>query len=188
MNESKNRFLWSTKISHRKIFQNRKQKKKNFLQTAEELALWDKQKRWQQTAEKFKERLRVKTEDYEKLETSNKKLRAVVSCMEREKWYLRSKLRCENGCLVGSLSARPGTLGHTDVLENLQRECLTLRSRVRELTDRLEEADMEQLVMKIESQGRKILALETTTKVIHVFLYLFSFFKSMMEFLHRSGK
>ncbi|XP_046435026.1 centrosomal protein of 290 kDa [Neodiprion fabricii] len=134
------------------------------LKTAEELALWDKQKRWQQTAEKFKEKLKDKTEEYNKLQANHEKLRAVVSCMEREKWYLRSKLRCENGCLIGSLSARPRTLNHTDILEDLQHECHTLRSRVRELTDRLESADTSQLILQIEAQRRQISSLETVTK------------------------
>ncbi|XP_046753485.1 centrosomal protein of 290 kDa [Diprion similis] len=134
------------------------------LKTAEELALWDKQKRWQQTAEKFKEKLKEKTEEYKKLQANHEKLRAVVSYMEREKWYLRSKLRCENGCLIGSLSARPGTLNHTDILEDLQHECHTLRSRVRELTDRLESADTSQLILQIEAQRRQISSLEAVTK------------------------
>lgn len=85
--------------------------------------------------------------------------------MEREKWYLRSKLRCENGCIAGSISARPGASSSTDVLDDLQHECITLRGRVRELTDRLEEADTSQLIMKIEAQRRQISALEAVTKV-----------------------
>ncbi|XP_020710825.2 centrosomal protein of 290 kDa isoform X2 [Athalia rosae] len=134
------------------------------LKTAEELALWDKQKRWQQTADKFKEKLKEKTEEFDKLQANYERLRTLVSCMEREKWYLRSKLRCENGCIVGSLSARPGNLSHPDVLEDLQHECHTLRNRVRELEDRLENADTSELMIKLEAQRRHISALENVTK------------------------
>ncbi|XP_078036495.1 centrosomal protein 290kDa isoform X1 [Augochlora pura] len=53
--------------------------------TAEELMLWEKQKKWQQTAEKLKQKLKEKTEEYTKLLSSYDKLRLVVTCMEREK-------------------------------------------------------------------------------------------------------
>ncbi|XP_015607794.1 centrosomal protein of 290 kDa isoform X2 [Cephus cinctus] len=132
--------------------------------TAEELALWDKQKRWQQTAEKFKDKLKEKTEEYKKLQTNYEKLRSVISCMEREKWYLKSKLRFENGSIIGGLSARPVTALQYNIIEDLQRECDTLRDRVKELTDRLDNEDNTQLLCKIQEQRRHIAALEAVTQ------------------------
>ncbi|XP_012276740.1 centrosomal protein of 290 kDa [Orussus abietinus] len=129
--------------------------------TAEELALWDKQKKWQQTAEKLKEKLKEKTEEGKRLQTTCDKLRSVISCMDREKWYLKSKLRVENGTVSGGLSSRPVSDFQFNVIENLQVECETLRERVKQLTDRLENEENSQLIRKIEEQRRRIAALET---------------------------
>ncbi|XP_015431660.1 PREDICTED: centrosomal protein of 290 kDa [Dufourea novaeangliae] len=89
--------------------------------TAEELSLWEKQKKWQQTAERLKEKLKEKTEEYMKLLSNYDKLRSVVTCMEREKWYLKGKLRMENGTVAGGLSARPMTTVQQNVMEELQK-------------------------------------------------------------------
>ncbi|KAG7212966.1 hypothetical protein KM043_002306 [Ampulex compressa] len=132
--------------------------------TAEELSLWEKQKRWQQTAERLKERLKEKTEEYAKLLSNYEKLRSVVSCMEREKWYLKSKLKIEGNSRAGSLSARPISAVHPTLVDDLQKECQTLRDRVKELTDRLENEDNEQLMQKIDEQKRRIAALEAVSE------------------------
>ncbi|XP_076288209.1 centrosomal protein 290kDa [Lasioglossum baleicum] len=128
--------------------------------TAEELLLWEKQKKWQQTAEKLKQKLKEKTEEYTKLLSSYEKLRLVVTCMEREKWYLKSKLKMENGTIVGGLSARSATTAQQNVMEQLQKECQILRERIKELTDRFETEDNQKLLLKIEEQKRRIAALE----------------------------
>ncbi|XP_076656438.1 centrosomal protein 290kDa [Halictus rubicundus] len=128
--------------------------------TAEELLLWEKQKKWQQTAEKLKQKLKEKTEEYTKLLSSYEKLRLVVTCMEREKWYLKSKLKTENGTIIGGLSARSATTAQQNVVEQLQKECQVLRERIKELTDRFETEDNEKLLLKIEEQKRRIAALE----------------------------
>ncbi|XP_017893114.1 centrosomal protein of 290 kDa [Ceratina calcarata] len=130
------------------------------LKTAEELALWEKQKKWQQMAERFKEKLKEKTDEYTKLQASHEKLRSVVSCMEREKWYLKSKLKLEN-TMAGSLSARPV---QQNVMEELQKECQILRERIKELSDRLENEDNEKLLLKVEEQKRRIAALEIVSQ------------------------
>ncbi|XP_034174302.2 centrosomal protein 290kDa [Osmia lignaria lignaria] len=131
--------------------------------TAEELSLWEKQKKWQQTAEKLKEKLKEKTEEYTKLLSNHEKLRSVVSCMEREKWYLKSKLKSEN-TMAGNLSARPLTSTQQNLMEELQKECQILRDRIKELTDRLENEDNEKLLLKIEEQKRRIAALEIVSQ------------------------
>ncbi|KOC58823.1 Centrosomal protein of 290 kDa [Habropoda laboriosa] len=132
--------------------------------TAEELSLWEKQKKWQQTAEKLKEKLKEKTEEHVKLQSSYDKLRSVVSCMEREKWYLKSKLKLENNAIAGGLSARPMTNAQRNVMEELQKECQILRERIKELSDRLENEDKEKLLLKIDEQKRRIAALEIVSQ------------------------
>ncbi|XP_054003238.1 centrosomal protein of 290 kDa isoform X1 [Hylaeus anthracinus] len=134
------------------------------VKTAEELSLWEKQKKWQQTAEKLKEKLKEKTDEYTKLLSSYDKLRSVVMCMEREKWYLKSKLKMENSTIAGGLSARPIATTQQSVTEELQKECQNLRERVKELTDRLENEDNEKLLLKIEEQKRRIAALEVVSQ------------------------
>ncbi|XP_033329753.2 centrosomal protein 290kDa isoform X1 [Megalopta genalis] len=128
--------------------------------TAEELLLWEKQKKWQQTAEKLKQKLKEKTEEHTKLLSSYDKLRLVVTCMEREKWYLKRKLKMENGVIAGGLSARSVPITQQNVMEQLQNECHVLRDRIKELTDRLENEDSEKLLLKIDEQKRRIAALE----------------------------
>lgn len=140
---------------------------KYLAQTAEELSLWEKQKKWQQTAEKLKEKLKEKTDEYTKLLSSYDKLRSVVMSMEREKWYLKSKLKTENSTVAGCLSARPMTTTQQSVTEELQKECQALRERTKELTDRLENEENDKLLLKIEEQRRRIAALEHVSQVSH---------------------
>ncbi|XP_011701872.1 PREDICTED: centrosomal protein of 290 kDa isoform X2 [Wasmannia auropunctata] len=133
--------------------------------TAEELSLWEKQKKWQQTAEKLKEKLKGKTDEYEKLLANYEKLRSVVSCMEREKWYLRSKLKFEGDTLSGTLSGRPiSNIQRNTVEEQLEKECRILRDRVKELTDRLEKESNEHLMLEIAELKRHNAALEAVSQ------------------------
>lgn len=131
--------------------------------TAEELLLWEKQKKWQQTAEKLKEKLKEKTDEYAKLLSNYEKLRSVVACMEREKWYLKSKLKTENNIVGENTSAR-STIVHQNIMQELQKECQTLRDHIRELSNRLENENSEKLLLQIEEQKRHIAALETVSQ------------------------
>ncbi|XP_050465506.1 centrosomal protein of 290 kDa-like isoform X1 [Cataglyphis hispanica] len=133
--------------------------------TAEDLSLWEKQKKWQQTAEKLKEKLKEKTNEYEKLLTNYEKLRSVVSCMEREKWHLRSKLKLESDTVSGNSSARPvSTIQLNTIEKELEKECRILRERVKELTDRLEKESNEHLILEIAELKRHNAALEAVTQ------------------------
>lgn len=128
--------------------------------------MWEKQKKWQQTAEKLKEKLKEKTNEYEKLLTNYEKLRSVVSCMEREKWHLRSKLKLESDTVFGNLSARPiSTIQLNTIEKELEKECRILRERVKELTDRLEKESNEHLILEIAELKRHNAALEAVTQV-----------------------
>lgn len=130
------------------------------------MALWEKQKKWQQTAEKLKEKLKEKTEELQKLQTNHEKLRSVVSCMEREKWYLRSKLKLEkNGMSSGFTFYPPVSTADLNIVEDLQKECDLLKSRINELTERLVNEDNDQLRNIIEEQKSRISALEPVAEV-----------------------
>ncbi|XP_018356859.1 PREDICTED: centrosomal protein of 290 kDa-like [Trachymyrmex septentrionalis] len=132
--------------------------------TAEELLLWEKQKKWQQAAEKLKEKLKEKTDEYEKLLANYEKLRSVVSCMEREKWHLKSKLKVESDTVSGA-SGRPiSNIQYNTVEEQLEKECRILRERVKELTDRLEKESNEHLMLEIAELKRHNTALEAVSQ------------------------
>lgn len=136
--------------------------------------MWEKQKKWQQTAEKLKENLKEKTNEYEKLSTNYEKLRSVVSCIEREKWYLRSKLKlATDTVLIGNLSSRPISNVQHNAMEELEKECRILRERVKELTDRLEIENNEHLMLEISELKRHNTVLETVSKVIDVLYIIF---------------
>lgn len=124
--------------------------------------MWEKQKKWQQTAEKLKAKLKEKTDEYEKLLTNYEKLRSIVSCMEREKWHLRSKLKFESD----TSSGRPfSNIQYNTVEEQLEKECRILRERVKELTDRLEKESNEHLMLEIAELKRHNAALEAVSQV-----------------------
>lgn len=131
--------------------------------------MWEKQKKWQQTAEKLKEKLKEKTDEYEKLLTNHEKLRSVVSCMEREKWYLRSKLKLESDIASGSSSARPVSNVQHNTQDELEKECRILRERVKELTNRLEKESNEHLMLEIAELKRHNAALEAVSQVCSLF-------------------
>ncbi|KAK0079026.1 hypothetical protein PV325_001844, partial [Microctonus aethiopoides] len=128
------------------------------IKTAEELSLWEKQKKWQHIAEKLKKEFKDKSDECKKLNVSYDKLKTIVSCMEREKWYLRSKIRSENGNLSGRLDF------DVKIVEDLQNECQTLRNRISELTDRLQTNENQELINQIEQQKQRIVALESVTE------------------------
>lgn len=127
--------------------------------------MWEKQKKWQQTAEKLKEKLKEKTDEYAKLLANHEKLRSVVSCMEREKWYLRSRLKCESDIVSGDSSTRLLSSVQRKTVEELEKECLTLRERVKELTSRLRKEGNEQLMLEIAELKRHNTALEAVSQV-----------------------
>ncbi|XP_014478395.1 PREDICTED: centrosomal protein of 290 kDa isoform X2 [Dinoponera quadriceps] len=132
--------------------------------TAEELALWEKQKKWQQTAEKLKGKLKEKTDEYAKLLANHEKLRSVVSCMEREKWYLRSRLKSEADNVSGDSSSRLLSSVQRKTVDELEKECLTLRERVKELTERSGKEGDEQLMSEIAKLKRHNAALEAVSQ------------------------
>lgn len=143
-----------------------------FQQTAGELALWEKQKKWQQTAEKLREKLKEKTDECTKLLTNYEKLRSVISSMEREKWYLRGKLKSESDNVPPHSSTRLVSNIQYSTVDELEKECLILRQRVKDLTDRLEKESNEQMISEIADLKRRNATLEAISQV-RVFLKTF---------------
>jgi len=62
-------------------------------QSAEEVARWDERKRWQQTAEKLKQKLKEKTAEVDNLNSTIRSLRDLTTRLEREKIVLDSRLK-----------------------------------------------------------------------------------------------
>lgn len=94
--------------------------------------------------------------------------------MEREKWYLKSRLKTESNIVAENTSAR-STIAHQNVMQELQKECQTLRDHIRELSNRLENENSEKLLLQVEEQKRHIAALETVSQVC---LFISSLFVS----------
>ncbi|XP_058789831.1 centrosomal protein cep290-like isoform X2 [Phymastichus coffea] len=109
--------------------------------TAEDLGLWEKLKKWQQTAERLKEKLKEKSDECQRLQNNYEKLRSLIVCMEREKWYLRGKFRSESVPIPAWTPSTEATQNNDALVEELQRECQELRDRVRELVARLNSQD-----------------------------------------------
>jgi septal ring factor EnvC (AmiA/AmiB activator) len=57
------------------------------------VARWDERKRWQQTVEKQKQKLKEKCAEAEKLNSTVRSLKETVGRLEREKLVLDSRLR-----------------------------------------------------------------------------------------------
>lgn len=85
--------------------------------------------------------------------------------MEREKWYLRNKLKCESDNVSGDSSTRLLSNVQRKTMEDLEKECLTLRERVKELTDRLGKEGNEQLMLEVAELKRHNAALEAVSQV-----------------------
>ncbi|KAK2587709.1 hypothetical protein KPH14_003822 [Odynerus spinipes] len=129
--------------------------------TAEGLLLWEKQKKWQHTAEKLQEKLKEKTNEYIKLNSNYEKLRALVSCMEREKWNLRSKIKDEVHDVSKDSPSRSISAAHQNLVSDLQNECQILRERI---NDQLEKENNQELLSKIDEQKHYIASLESVAK------------------------
>lgn len=101
------------------------------------MGLWEKLKKWQQTAERLKEKLKEKSDECQRLQNNYEKLRSLIVCMEREKWYLRGKFRSESVPAPAWTPSTDATQNNDALVEELQRECQELRERVKELVARL---------------------------------------------------
>lgn len=117
-------------------------------------------------AEKLKEKLKEKTDEVQKLQMNQEKLRSIISCMEREKWYLRSKLKLEKSGMSAGFEFCPSVSAvESNIVEDLEKQCNFLKTKIRELTEKLANDETDQLKNIIEEQKRRLFTLETVANV-----------------------
>lgn len=130
----------------------------------EDFDKWNKQKQWQQTAEKLKMKLKDRNEEYDKLQHTCSGYRILIERLEKEKYSLENRIKY--------LKNRNINASCNNQLEALELENVKLLSQVDMLTSKL---DMQHhhsgglaaamLQEKLEAQERKIAVLELSAKV-----------------------
>lgn len=133
------------------------------LKVNEDFEKWNKQKYWQQTAEKFKAKLKEKTDECEKVQQTCSGYRILIERLEKEKHALETKNKTLRG--VGA------NIGGVK-LEMLEIENSKLQAELEALTMKLEMHQHHSgglgaamLQDKLEGQERKIAVLELAAKV-----------------------
>lgn len=131
--------------------------------TAEDFALWDKQKRWQQTAEKLKEKFNAKCEEFDKLQLNFNSAKSIINKLERDRHILEGRLKT---------AKTSGSTVSINRLEVLELENARLQAEIEILLGKLEMTQHHSgglgvalLQEKLEAQERKIAILEVTAKV-----------------------
>lgn len=129
----------------------------------EDFDKWNKQKQWQQTAEKLKLKLKERNDEYEKLQHTCSGYRILIERFEKEKYTMENRMK--------TLKNRNSNI-NSNQLEMLEMENSRLSSQVNMLTSKLDlqhhhsgglAAAM--LQEKLEAQERKIAILELSAKV-----------------------
>ncbi|PSN58155.1 hypothetical protein C0J52_01000 [Blattella germanica] len=130
------------------------------VKSAEEVARWDERKKWQQTVEKLKQKLKEKSNEMERLQASVNSLRDTIARLEREKFVLDNRLRASKSAATSETK-----------LETLELEKSKLENEVSTLRNKLE---MQQhhsgglgtvmLQERLEAQQRRIAVLELAKK------------------------
>lgn len=136
---------------------------------AKDFEQWNKQKYWQQSAEKYKNKLKEKNEELIKLQQTCGGYRVLIERLEREKHSLENRLKnLKTFNIPANISS----------VEKLQFENMKLQNEVEALTSRLEIQQQHSgalgavmLQEKLEAQERKIAVLELSAKVIFTFLH-----------------
>lgn len=70
--------------------------------SATDLGLWEKQKRWQETAEKLRDQLKIKEMEVERLQATLQSAKNSVTRLEREKHILEQRKAASNYCTSAS--------------------------------------------------------------------------------------
>lgn len=136
-----------------------------------ELGLWDKQKRWQQTAEKFKVKLNERENELDHMRSQFNTAKAAIGRLEREKNILESKLRGGRCCssascpnlVVDNKYTPAESPDHFVNTKNKTGSSLSLN----DVADYKPEF-IEALKSRLESQQRRIIALELEGKGTNV--------------------
>lgn len=126
--------------------------------------MWEKQKRWQQQAEKLKEKFSSKCEEFDKLQQNLSSAKAIISRLERERHILEGKLKMVKNSGGSTISINR--------IEALELENARLQGEIEILTNKLEMHQHHSgslgaalLEEKLEAQERKIAILEVSAKV-----------------------
>ncbi|KDR21646.1 Centrosomal protein of 290 kDa [Zootermopsis nevadensis] len=130
------------------------------VKSAEEVARWDERKRWQQTVDKQKQKLKEKTTEIERLQSTVVSLKDTATRLEREKIVLDSRLRARRN------SPASGTRIEALELEKnkLQVEVATLQSKLEMQQHHSGGLGAAMLQERLEAQQRRIAALELAKK------------------------
>lgn len=130
---------------------------------AKDFEQWNKQKYWQQSAEKYKNKLKEKTEEFSKLQQTCNGYRILIERIEREKHGLENRLKTLRSY---------NTSASIPSIEKLQLENIKLQNEVENLSARLEMQHQyagglgaAMLQEKLEAQERKIAVLELSARV-----------------------
>lgn len=134
------------------------------VQASEDFDKWKKMKHWQQSAEKLKNRLKERDNDFEKIQQTCSGYRLLIERLEREKHNLENRVKNLKSSNVNAAGVRE--------VEVLRIENMRLQAEIEALSSKLE---MQQhhagglgaamLQEKLEGQERKIAILELTAKV-----------------------
>ncbi|XP_049542835.1 centrosomal protein cep290 [Anopheles darlingi] len=136
--------------------------------TAAELDLWNKQKRWQQMAERLKGQLKEREVELEKLKVHFNTAKTTISRLERDRARLQSSGAGSNAVAVGPQQMPENK--YQDGSESPEQSCST-DSTVSESTsttthmfDANRKEIIEALKSRIEAQQRRIVAMELERK------------------------
>lgn len=143
---------------------------------AAELDLWNKQKRWQQTAEKVKVQLKEKETELEKLKVHFNSAKAAIARLEREKAILEGRSAGVRGLSSGSTGG--GKFDSKYTTAESPDCCTTESTGSDEISDDMKtfaqnsKEIIEALKSRIESQQRRIIAMELERKVRSQLVFL----------------
>lgn len=129
----------------------------------EDFDKWNKQKQWQQAAEKLKNKLKERNDEYNKLQHTCSGYRILIERLEREKYALENRIK-----ILKNRNNNP----HNNQVEALEMENAKLSSHIDMLTSKLDiqhhhsgSLAATMLQEKLEAQERKIAILELSAKV-----------------------
>lgn len=150
------------------------------LKVGEDFEKWNKQKHWQQTAEKLKIKLKEKCEEFEKLQHTCAGYRILIERLEREKHVLEGRIK--------NLKHSGQNINYSRMVETLQMENAKYLSQIELLNSKLEAQHHHSgglaaamLQEKLEAQERKIAVLELSTKVRFIII----FFSRILEIYNK---
>lgn len=131
---------------------------------AAELGLWEKQKRYQEMAERLKTKLTEKEIDFERMKASLQIAKNTITRLEKEKMLLENKVKSGRYLQSVSNSNQQSACQHC----NQQKHHLETTS-FNDATSEINHDLINALKMRIEAQQRRIVAMELDGKGSNVF-------------------